>query len=354
MSGKRKLSNDDIYVLPFDISRLISHPRTACPACHLTDCLIPVSATPTSSAFAACKGCNRRIALEETAESPESQSKATAPAFSQADFATLQQAIKDLQDRMNGYDQILAENNALKKENAAMKAQLAALQAAPATKQQQPTRQQPVVAQTITKPPTTWAQRATNGPKIPNARRIAAAARAFQPNTGPKGYEFVYIPRTRRLNRAEVRSRLRNVGIDTARILDIIYPARDVLGLLVHVQYLPLIKESLLKQKIQPLPSFDPLDPKHIADPKHASLATEDRCRLAAELHRERLLRGLEKMRPHVRPAVARSYVEIGWIDEIDIPRPNTEDRSDAGAPFRLEELADDIMSEVAEPEECL
>jgi len=354
MSGKRKLSNDDIYVLPFDISRLISHPQTACPACHLTDCLIPVSATASSSAFAACKGCNRRIALEDTVESPMPNPRATAPAFSQADFATLQQAIKDLQDRMNGYDQILAENNALKKENAAMKAQLAALQAAPAIKQQQPTRQQPMVAQTITKPPTTWAQRAANGPKIPNARRIAAAARAFQPNTGPKGYEFVYIPRTRRLNRSEVRSRLRNVGVDTARILDIIYPARDVLGLLVHVQYLPLINETLKKQKITPLTNFDPLDSKHIADPKHASLSTNDRKRLAAELHRDRLIRGLEKMRPHVRPAVARSYVEIGWIDENDIPSSNAEDRNDAAAVFRMEESADDIMSEDAEPEECL
>jgi hypothetical protein len=129
--------------------------------------MIPVSATPTFFAFAACKGCNRRIALEENAESPEPQSKATAPAFSQADFATLQQAIKDLQDRMNGYDQILAENNALEKENAAMKAQLAALQAAPATKQQQQTRQQPVVAQTITNPPTTWAQKSRQWPEDP-------------------------------------------------------------------------------------------------------------------------------------------------------------------------------------------
>ena len=121
MSGKRKLSNDDIYVLPFDISRLISHPQTACPACHLTDCLIPVSATASSSAFAACKGCNRRIALEDTVESPKPEPKATAPAFSQADFATLQQAIKDLQDRRNGYDQIFAENNVLKKENVAQR-----------------------------------------------------------------------------------------------------------------------------------------------------------------------------------------------------------------------------------------
>jgi hypothetical protein len=83
-------------------------------------------------------------------------------------------------------------------------------------------------------------------------------------------------------------------------------------------------------------------------------LSTSDRKRLAAELHRDRLVRGLEKMRPHVRPAVARSYVEIGWIDQNDIPSSNTEDRNDAAAVFRMEDSADDIMSEDAEAEECL
>jgi hypothetical protein len=34
-------------------------------------------------------------------------------------------------------------------------------------------------------------------------------------------------PEPRRLNRSEVRSGIRNVGVDTARILNIIYPARE-------------------------------------------------------------------------------------------------------------------------------
>ncbi|KAM3579452.1 hypothetical protein VKS41_008308 [Umbelopsis sp. WA50703] len=251
------------------------------------------------------------------------------------------------------------ENAAMKAHNTALQAQLAALKATPADKQQQqprqqqPSRQQPTVAQ-ATKTPITWAQRAASSSKVPSTRKVAAAARAFQPSTGPQGYEFIYIPRTRRLNRSEVRSSLRSVGVDTARVLDILYPARDVLGLLVHAQYLPLIRETLLKQKIQPLESFDPLDAKHIADPKHASLTTEDRRRLAVDLHRERLLRGLEKMRPHVRPAVARSYVEIGWIAEDDAPQRNAQGHHDAGAVFRMEERADDIMSEDAEEDECL
>jgi hypothetical protein len=363
MSGKRKLSNDNIYVLPFDISRLISQPETACPACHLNT-LTPIAATPSSTAFAVCTSCNRRIELNEPPESPEPQpapTAPTAPTASPSEFAAIYQIVRDLQARMDGYDQLKAENITLQKKVAALEAQLAAVQASPAANQQkqqqqprqQPPRQQPTVAQ-ATKTPITWAQRAASSSKVPSARKVAAAARAFQPSTGPQGYEFIYIPRTRRLNRSEVRSRLRSVGVDTARVLDILYPARDVLGLLVHAQYLPLIRETLLKQKIQPLESFDPLDAKHIADPKHASLTTEDRRRLAVDLHRERLLRGLEKMRPHVRPAVARSYVEIGWIAEDDAPQRNAQGHHDAGAVFRMEDRADDIMSEDADDNECL
>ncbi|KAG2178933.1 hypothetical protein INT43_001780 [Umbelopsis isabellina] len=102
-------------------------------------------------------------------------------------------------------------------------------------------------------------------------------------------YEIAYIPKNRKLTRSEIRSRLRDVGIDTTRVLDIIYPARDVIGLLVHVQYRALLKETLLQKKIETIDSFDPLDPKHIADPRHASLGTGDRCRLAVALLRERL-----------------------------------------------------------------
>jgi hypothetical protein len=145
MSGKRKLSNDNIYVLPFDISRLISQPETACPACHLNT-LTPIAATPSSTAFAVCTSCNRRIELNEPPESPEPQPAPTAPTASPSEFAAIYQIVRDLQARMDGYDQLKAENITLQKKVAALEAQLAAVQASPAAnqqkKQQQP-RQQP-------------------------------------------------------------------------------------------------------------------------------------------------------------------------------------------------------------------
>lgn len=121
-----------------------------------------------------------------------------------------------------------------------------------------------------------------------------------------------------------IRSRLRSAGVETSRLLDIIYPAREVIGLLVHRQYKPILKELLVKYGINTIDSFDPLDPKHVADPKYDSVGTAERRRVAVDLHRKRLVKGLELMRAHVVPAVARSYVEIGWIAESDVPeRPD-------------------------------
>ncbi|KAG2178938.1 hypothetical protein INT43_001785, partial [Umbelopsis isabellina] len=359
----------------------MSRPETACPACHMDESLKPVPATPSTVAFAICTSCEIRVELVSVPASPKPQPATSATAtISQQDFLALVA-------RVDGHDQVLAELAALRKElasvnkqNATLRAELAALKATPAQQQQQTRQTLPRQQQVPRQPPTvapatqtpitapitaTWAQRAASGTKKkPNARQIAASARAFIPATGPQGFDFVYLPKTRKYQRSEIRSRLRDVGIDTSRVLDIIYPARDVIGLLVHVQYRALLKETLLQKKIETIDSFDPLDPKHIADPRHAPLGTEDRRRLAVDLHRQRLLHGLEKMRPHVSPAVARSYVEIGWIADTDVPQRNTPRHKDAGAAFRKEDTSHkedallhketiDVMSEDSEDDEC-
>ncbi|GAB5589158.1 hypothetical protein Unana1_04058 [Umbelopsis nana] len=243
---------------------------------------------------------------------------------------------------MNHYDKILAENAMLKEENEALKAQLTA--STRKTTQQLPRKQQTVTLAPVT--PATWAQKvATNIPRrpVPSEGRIAAAARVFQTPSGPQGFEFLYLPRTRRMDRSDVRRRLRRLAIDTSRVMDIIFPSRTVVGLLVYSQYKPTVTSLLQEVKVELVPDFDPVDPKHIADPKHETLSNSERSRLAIQLHRDRLLRGLNFMRPHVAPAVAHAYVLAGWIDEGDVPQRPYTDRDDPSAAFRKE---DDEMSE--------
>ncbi|KAG0741450.1 hypothetical protein G6F24_016708 [Rhizopus arrhizus] len=52
-------------------------------------------------------------------------------------------------------------------------------------------------------------------------RRRAAAARGFQPVSGEQGFEYVYIPRSRRMTYTEARRRLSRLGVDSWRILDV-------------------------------------------------------------------------------------------------------------------------------------
>ena len=90
-------------------------------------------------------------------------------------------------------------------------------------------------------------------------------------------------------------------------------PTRKVIGLLVHVQYAPTVRDILGKHGLKPI-EFDPTDSNHIADPKHATLAADDRQQLAKRIHANRMLRTLQHMRPELSTAVGRYFVDQQWL----------------------------------------
>ncbi|KAI8367576.1 uncharacterized protein BYT42DRAFT_586773 [Radiomyces spectabilis] len=159
----------------------------------------------------------------------------------------------------------------------------------------------------------------TNDP-VRIARKRAANVRPFQEQTGPNGFGYLYIPRSRRMDRSEVRRRLRKMDVDTSRILDITFPARNVVGLLIHAQYHPLLTETMTNASVKVLTDFDPLDPKHLADPKLETVSMAERHAVAIENHRRRCTQCLKFLRPAVMPSVARGFLEEGWIFDEDIP----------------------------------
>ncbi|KAG1480101.1 hypothetical protein G6F46_014541 [Rhizopus delemar] len=67
------------------------------------------------------------------------------------------------------------------------------------------------------------------------------------------------------MSRRDVRSRLAVLGIDPYRILDITFPARSIVGLLVHAQYNDTLTAKLTKAKIPIHQDFEPRDPAHLA-----------------------------------------------------------------------------------------
>ncbi|KAG1492523.1 hypothetical protein G6F52_013336 [Rhizopus delemar] len=151
---------------------------------------------------------------------------------------------------------------------------------------------QTVSSPTLGTAASSWATVASRGSKS-KLRRRAAAARGFQPVTGEQGFDYVYIPRSRKMSYTEARRRLGRLGVDTWRVLDVSFPAHSVVGLLVHLQYKPALVALLEKAKIKVLDQFDPLDPNHLADPAFASASLEVRQEKMAHISNERCLRCL-------------------------------------------------------------
>ncbi|EIE85243.1 hypothetical protein RO3G_09953 [Rhizopus delemar RA 99-880] len=56
-----------------------------------------------------------------------------------------------------------------------------------------------------------------------------------------------------------------------------------------------------------------------MADPKYQSLPVSERVTIAVDIHRERCLRGIERLRFPVAVAVGRAFVEEGFIAQEDL-----------------------------------
>ncbi|KAI9480918.1 MAG: hypothetical protein EXX96DRAFT_634622 [Benjaminiella poitrasii] len=192
----------------------------------------------------------------------------------------------------------------------------------------------------------------------------ARASREAPPTATSNGYTFVYLPRSRRMDRKEIRSRFRLLDIDTSRILDITLPARGVVGVLLHVDFQSEFVSLLKACKINTLSSFDPLDPAHIVDPKFDDMTGAQRIQLAKAIQQDRCIRSLEYLREYLVPSVAQYYVQQGWISptiasstiRTRLPRPTKRSKTStatAAAAFLMESgfqpKPDEVMEEFHE-----
>ena len=170
-----------------------------------------------------------------------------------------------------------------------------------------------------------YANAAKSGAHLPDPARSAkkrvAAGRLFKSAAakGPQGYQYVYIGRSGKILRSEIRSTFRKVGVDTGRVLDICFPASGVIGILLHTQYVEGFLDLMKKCEAEVIEGFDPLDPKHIADPKYESLSTNDRESLMYEFTNTRALQTLSFLRPLNVSGVGKYFVSAGWICDEEL-----------------------------------
>ncbi|KAI9325219.1 hypothetical protein BD770DRAFT_458520 [Pilaira anomala] len=87
---------------------------------------------------------------------------------------------------------------------------------------------------------TTHTTKITSPPKqkVVTQNKLDNAVRAFSaPSTEKQGFSYVYYPVKSRISRKIQRSNLHALGVTNSRILDIHYPSRNVVALLVHNDY---------------------------------------------------------------------------------------------------------------------
>jgi hypothetical protein len=207
----------------------------------------------------------------------------------------------------------------------------------------------PTFAQ-VTSKPVAQPGRAKRTPakKVLSAAKLATVARPFVTNQeGASGFKYVYIGRSRKITRADTRSRFKLVGIDNSRILDINFPAHGVIGVLVHLQYVDKFASIMKKIGADLISDFDPLDPTNLADPKYESYTTEAREDAAFALQHTRCINALlflQNSKPYQVKPVGYSLVELGFISVEDVmdcassspSDPKVKSTSGAGSLFTI------------------
>lgn len=195
---------------------------------------------------------------------------------------------------------------------------------------------------TVNTPDNSWVQVLKRKPKAPlsDRKRVATARAFFAPRDtdSSSGYAYVYIPRSRNINRRDVRHRFSLLGIETARVIDISFPARSVIGVLLHQDYIPAFNQVLKDSKVTPIEHFNPCEAAHVADPKYSDLPTPQRSRLAAALQQDRCFNTLNFIREYLVPSVAKFFLEQGWINDAlaksviqqRLPRPVKKTRNES------------------------
>ncbi|KAI9245814.1 hypothetical protein EDC94DRAFT_398874 [Helicostylum pulchrum] len=187
-----------------------------------------------------------------------------------------------------------------------------------------------VTESTVSTPKKTAAQIVASGTKknspakqsLSLKKKVAIGRPFLEQSSGPQGFKYVYIPRARKMTRIEVRTSLRQIGVDTNRVLDIIFPAAGTIGVLLHIQYVKSFTALMVSVGGKILDSFDVLDPKHLGDPKYMSYTEEARETKAMELHANRCLSALtflHRTKSHQMQHVGRSFISLGWITNSEL-----------------------------------
>ncbi|KAG0752341.1 hypothetical protein G6F35_012277 [Rhizopus arrhizus] len=89
---------------------------------------------------------------------------------------------------------------------------------------------------------------------------------------------------------------------------------QNIAAILIHNDFEQEFKDLLRHHNVPIKDDFKPFSGTILADPKYADLSSEERDSIATELQKTRLSRALDHIRPPVKYAVARYFLDQHWI----------------------------------------
>ncbi|KAG1447607.1 hypothetical protein G6F46_011472 [Rhizopus delemar] len=103
------------------------------------------------------------------------------------------------------------------------------------------------------------------------------------------------------------------------------YPARNTAAILIHNDYKEEFTTILKHRNVSLKNDFNPSSGDILADPKYSHLTPSERDIIASEIQQTRLERALQHIRPPVKFAVARLFLEKQWISKSAFDALSTE-----------------------------
>lgn len=132
-----------------------------------------------------------------------------------------------------------------------------------------------------------------------------------------EGYEYLYFPSKGRTDRQKMRKQLKTLGVTNGRVLDIHYPEKKTIALLIHKMYRTELIQSLQQNGgIREKEHYDPTNPTIITNPEYLQLSNEERIQIAKQKHQARIVRALPFIRSPASKAVAKQFLENGTITQ--------------------------------------
>ena len=152
-------------------------------------------------------------------------------------------------------------------------------------------------------------------PRRPRVSK-AAAARTFTPVSATYAFEHLYFHCRSKEPISTMRSKLRAIGLQCNRILDIYYPDNNIVGLLIHSDYAPTVLDKFRSCGIEDDKDFDPLSPIIIRDPKFASLSDIEKKQKVLDLVEKRLINVIKRTTNKTKQySLARIFLNHDWIN---------------------------------------